>query len=106
MKHLFSVAHKNPALLCVIFFDEFDNITEKRGEKSSDHKNDWISLLLRVIGSEDYPNLLLIGSTNRKSAMDEAILRPGRIDEHFFFGALQSDARLDLLKPDIHQPFA
>jgi SpoVK/Ycf46/Vps4 family AAA+-type ATPase len=31
-----------------------------------------------MIGSEDYPNLLLIGSTNRKSAIDEAVLRPGR----------------------------
>jgi len=93
IKFLFDQCNNHPELLCAVFLDEIDNITESRSSDSGTHKQDWISLLLRIIGSEDYPNLLLIGSTNRKSAMDEAIFRPGRIDEHFFFPTLGAEAR-------------
>ncbi|GMI55006.1 hypothetical protein ScalyP_jg11240, partial [Parmales sp. scaly parma] len=102
IKFLFDQCKAHPECVCAIFLDEIDNITESRsGEKSGGgHKQDWISLLLRIIGSEDYPNLLLIGSTNRKSAMDEAILRPGRMDEQFFFPALGASARWEMFSED------
>ncbi|GMI22930.1 hypothetical protein TeGR_g9842, partial [Tetraparma gracilis] len=98
IKFLFDECKKNPHVLCAIFWDEIDNVTEQRGGDKADHKQDWISLLLRMIGSKDYPNLLLIGSTNRKSAMDEAILRPGRLDQQYFFGTLSPGARWELFK--------
>ena len=98
IKYLFDQCRENPHVLCCIFWDEIDNVTEARSSGNSDHKSDWISLLLRMIGSEDYPNLLLIGSTNRKLSMDEAILRPGRMNEHYFFGTLGPNARWELFR--------
>ena len=98
IKFLFDQCKLHSEQLCAIFLDEIDNITESRNGDSGSHKQDWISLLLRIIGSEDYPNLLLIGSTNRKSKMDEAILRPGRMDEQYFFPTLGGHARWELFK--------
>ncbi len=58
---------------------------------------DWLSLLLRLVGSEDFPNLLVVGCTNRKHAIDPAFLRPGRVEDHFFCGRLGAAARFRLL---------
>jgi hypothetical protein len=48
--------------------------------------------------SETYPNSLIIGSTNRKFAMDEAVLRPGRMDSPFMFGRLRGDEIVSLIR--------
>lgn len=71
---------------CVIFFDEFDSIAFKRGEnshvKSTATSDRVISQLLSEIDGLDSDNRVrIIASTNRKNAIDEAILRSGRIGE-------------------------
>lgn len=37
-------------------------------------------------GVESLNNILIIGMTNRKDMMDEAILRPGRMEIHLEIG--------------------
>ena len=39
IKYLFDMCKKNPHVLCAIFWDEIDNVTEARGNKQADHKS-------------------------------------------------------------------
>lgn len=94
---LFNVGKRYPHALCCIVIDEIDTLTAKRTALRQEFKLDWLSLLLRLVGSRDHPNVLLIGCTNRRHAMDDAFLRPGRMDQQFFVGRLRSSQRATLL---------
>ena len=96
IQSLFGESRKTPNLLCCVVIDEIDTLTAKRTSHQPDHKTDWLSLMLRIVGSDDYPNLLLIGTTNRKHIIDPAFLRPGRMDLHFFVGRLSRKERISL----------
>jgi vesicle-fusing ATPase len=39
-------------------------------------------LLTQIDGIEQLNNILVIGITNRKDLIDEALIRPGRLDVH------------------------
>lgn len=39
-------------------------------------------LLTKIDGVESVPNVLVIGLTNRKDLLDDALLRPGRLEVH------------------------
>jgi len=70
--------------LHIIIFDEFDAICKKRGTVSNAGVNDSVvNMLLSMIdGVNSLNNVLVIGMTNRKDMIDEAILRPGRFEIH------------------------
>ena len=64
----------------VVFFDEIDSLTQRRGSTTtSETKLDTMSALLASVGQATHHNLLLLGTTNRKSAIDDALLRSGTI---------------------------
>ena len=69
--------------LHVVIFDEIDAICKSRGSRS-DNTGTMDSLvnqlLAKIDGVEAINNLLLIGMTNRKDMLDEALLRPGRFE--------------------------
>ena len=100
LKALFEASQQTPNLLCAIVIDEIDSVVPKRGTvataRSSETKIDLASLLMSLVETHRNHNLLLIGCTNRKAAIDEAFLRPGRMFDHFFFGRLSRAARQDM----------
>jgi transitional endoplasmic reticulum ATPase len=64
----------------IIFFDEIDSMAQERtGEY---HNRDAIlnQLLTLMDGVEEYANVRVIASTNRLDLLDNALLRPGRVD--------------------------
>jgi hypothetical protein len=66
--------------LHIIIFDEFDAICKQRGSTGGGTGvNDSIvnQLLSKIDGVDSLNNILLIGMTNRKDMLDEAVLRPG-----------------------------
>lgn len=67
----------------VIIFDEIDSITKKRGGSDSTLGDSLVNQLLTLIDGVDSPNnVLIIGMTNRKDLIDDALLRAGRLEVH------------------------
>lgn len=77
----------------VIFFDEIDAIVGKRSSEfgaSSGGDSVQERVLSTLLNEMDgvsvgkKRNVLVVGATNRKDLIDEALLRPGRFDKHIY----------------------
>ena len=87
--------------LHLIIFDEFDAICKQRGAvRDSTGVNDNVvnQLLSKIDGVNSLNNVLLIGMTNRKDLLDEAILRPGRFEVHVEIGLPNEEGRVEIFR--------
>lgn len=69
--------------LHIIIFDEIDAICKQRGRSNDStgvHDTVVNQLLSKIDGVNALNNILLIGMTNRKDMIDDALLRPGRLE--------------------------
>ncbi|XP_033096402.1 vesicle-fusing ATPase-like, partial [Anneissia japonica] len=69
--------------LHIIILDEIDAICKQRGSMSGStgvHDTVVNQLLSKIDGVEQLDNILLIGMTNRRDLIDDALLRPGRLE--------------------------
>jgi transitional endoplasmic reticulum ATPase len=71
---------------CVLFFDELDSVGQARGGGSGGDgggAGDRVlnQLLTEMDGAGSKKNLFFIGATNRPEILDEALIRPGRLDQ-------------------------
>ncbi|KAL8175660.1 UNVERIFIED_CONTAM: hypothetical protein K2H54_002903 [Gekko kuhli] len=67
----------------IIIFDEIDAICKQRGSMAGStgvHDTVVNQLLSKIDGVEQLNNILVIGMTNRPDLIDEALLRPGRLE--------------------------
>ncbi|WCJ37666.1 hypothetical protein M5689_018781 [Euphorbia peplus] len=84
---------------CVLFFDEVDALTTKRGKEGG-----WVverllnQLLIELDGADQRPGVFIIGATNRPEVMDPAVLRPGRFGKLLYVPLPSSDDRGMILK--------
>ncbi|HII16375.1 TPA: CDC48 family AAA ATPase [Candidatus Woesearchaeota archaeon] len=82
----------------VIFFDEFDSISKARGSSMTDATERMVNQLLTEIdGIEELENVTVIAATNRPDLIDEALLRPGRIEAKVAIGLPDKEARKQIL---------
>jgi len=68
---------------CVLFFDELDSVGTARGSSAgSSGAGDRVlnQLLTEMDGAGVKKDLFFIGATNRPDILDEALIRPGRLD--------------------------
>ncbi|KAI8870119.1 AAA-domain-containing protein [Ramicandelaber brevisporus] len=86
--------------LHVIIFDELDAICKQRGSRNDGTGvGDSVvnQLLTKLDGVEQLNNILVIGMTNRKDLLDDALLRPGRLEVHVEIGLPNEQGRADIL---------
>ncbi|MDB6027608.1 MAG: ATP-dependent metalloprotease FtsH [Verrucomicrobiales bacterium] len=83
IRELFAQAHKNkPA---IIFIDEIDCLAKKRKFDSHTEMTQTNNALLAELdGFESSEGIVVVAATNRPEDLDEALLRPGRIDRKVY----------------------
>ncbi|RRJ33674.1 AAA family ATPase [Halocatena pleomorpha] len=66
----------------IVFFDEIDALAGRREESHEVTERVVSQLLTELDGMTDNPNLMVLAATNRREALDPALLRPGRLESH------------------------
>ncbi|VAH84227.1 unnamed protein product [Triticum turgidum subsp. durum] len=84
---------------CILFFDEIDALTTKRGMEGA-----WVverllnQLLIELDGADQREGVYVIGATNRIGVIDDALLRPGRLGQKYFVPLPSANERHSILK--------
>jgi cell division protease FtsH len=99
VRSLFQSARKQgPA---VIFIDEVDALAGKRKPHGGEEGEKTLTeLLVQLDGGHSNDGILFIAATNRKDMLDDAFLRPGRIDFSFNVPLPDTKGRREII--DIH----
>jgi transitional endoplasmic reticulum ATPase len=80
---------------CLLFFDEFDSIAQRRDDSPSQEDRRTVNQLLQSL--EEYRvirELIVIAATNNVDSLDPAVIRPGRFDRHIRVDLPDLDARM------------
>jgi cell division protease FtsH len=97
LRQIFTTAKTNAP--SIIFFDEIDNFTRSRMEfRMSGTETILQELLVLMDGIGKMEDVLVIGSTNRLSFLDEALLRAGRFDRKIKFERPRQEDRLKIIE--------
>jgi SpoVK/Ycf46/Vps4 family AAA+-type ATPase len=94
IRELFETAEENAP--SIIFFDEFDAVAPSREDCTSCQRGPVNMLLTEMDGLEDRGDVLFLAATNRIEALDEAVLRPGRIGETIEVSPPDGQARKEI----------
>ncbi|XP_075394136.1 mitochondrial inner membrane m-AAA protease component paraplegin isoform X4 [Tenrec ecaudatus] len=87
VRSLFKEArHRAP---CIVYIDEIDAVGKKRsstmsGFSNTEEEQTLNQLLVEMDGMGTTDHVIVLASTNRADVLDNALMRPGRLDRHVF----------------------
>jgi len=81
----------------IIFLDEIDAIASHRGQGNEVTERVVSQLLAELDGITENPNLVVLAATNRRDMIDDALLRPGRLEQHVEVPDPDAEAREEIL---------
>jgi transitional endoplasmic reticulum ATPase len=85
----------------IVFFDEIDALVPKRGSyQGSSHVTESVvsQILTELDGMEELKNVTVLAATNRPDMLDDALLRPGRLERHIYVPAPDEASRKKILE--------
>jgi len=85
---------------CVLFFDEIDALTPRRGESEGNQVLERVvsQLLVELDGTEELHGVVVIGATNRPDIIDPALLRSGRFEVQLELPEPDREAREEIFR--------
>ena len=88
----FRTAARN--LPCLLFFDEFDSVAQRRDQSPDQESRRTVNQLLTSLEEfRDERQLIVMAATNDLSHLDPAVIRPGRFDRHIRIDLPDATAR-------------
>lgn len=95
-------ADNRPAIL---FFDEIDSLYTQRTETSNEHTNRLVGQFLALLdGFKKFDQVIVIATTNFPGALDDALLRPGRLGHKLEFTYPDESDRYQILQTQVARP--
>lgn len=84
---------------CVIFFDELDALVPRRDDSISEASSRVVNMLLTELdGLSTRAGIYVIGATNRPDMIDDAMMRPGRLETRLFVDLPGPSERVEILR--------
>ncbi|KAI8816743.1 P-loop containing nucleoside triphosphate hydrolase protein [Fimicolochytrium jonesii] len=87
---------------CLLFMDELDAIAARRewGDAGSSGVNERVlsTLLNEMDGVQERKGVFIIACTTRPESLDDALLRPGRLDHHLYVSLPSIEDRLGIMQ--------
>jgi transitional endoplasmic reticulum ATPase len=81
-------------LACLLFFDEFDSVAQRRDNTPDQESRRTVNQLLTSLEKyRDERQLLVMAATNSIEHLDPAVIRPGRFDRHIRIDLPDAEAR-------------
>ncbi|MBD0290393.1 MAG: AAA family ATPase [Thermoleophilia bacterium] len=81
-------------LPCLLFFDEFDSVAQRRETTPDQESRRTVNQLLTSLEAyRDERRLLVVAATNSIEHLDPAVIRPGRFDRHIRIDLPDAGAR-------------
>jgi transitional endoplasmic reticulum ATPase len=98
----FSTALQN--LPCLLFFDEFDSVAQRRDGTPDQESRKTVNQLLTSLESiRDERRLLVMAATNSIEHLDPAVIRPGRFDRHIRIDLPDAEARQEIFRAELDE---
>ena len=93
---------------CILFFDEMDSIAKSRGSGgggSGSEAGDRVinQILTEIDGVGARKAVFVIGATNRPDILDNAVTRPGRLDQLIYIPLPDFESRLGIFKANLRK---
>ncbi|MDQ3103310.1 MAG: AAA family ATPase, partial [Actinomycetota bacterium] len=89
-------------LPCLLFFDEFDSVAQRRDSTPDQESRRTVNQLLTSLEAHrDERQLLVMAATNSIQHLDPAAIRPGRFDRHIRIDLPDAEARRAIFETEL-----
>ena len=89
-------------LPCLLFFDEFDSVAQRRDNTPDQESRRTVNQLLTSLEAyRDERELLVMAATNSIEHLDPAVIRPGRFDRHIRIDLPDAEARRAIFEAEL-----
>ena len=89
-------------LPCLLFFDEFDSVAQRRDATPDQESRRTVNQLLTSLEAHrDERRLLVMAATNNIEQLDPAVVRPGRFDRHIRIDLPDAGARRAIFEAEL-----
>jgi len=91
-------------LPCLLFFDEFDSVAQRRDGTPDQESRKTVNQLLTSLESiREERRLLVMAATNSIEHLDPAVIRPGRFDRHIRIDLPDAEARREIFQTELDE---
>ena len=89
-------------LPCLLFFDEFDSVAQRRDNTPDQESRRTVNQLLTSLEAHrGERGLVVMAATNSIEHLDQAVVRPGRFDRHVRIDLPDADARRAIFEEEL-----